>query len=72
MSFTDVKIKIPGPGDVNDAMYWKRAWGIWGILKKSVESCSPKKKGDFRELAVALWRAPHVLVGGGGQMKKPA
>ena len=32
-----------------------------------VESCRPKKKGDFRLLAearpVALWRVPHVLVG---------
>ena len=24
-SFTDVKIKIPGPGDVNDVMHRKRA-----------------------------------------------
>ena len=41
-----------------------------GDFEKShlVESCGPKKKGDFRELAVALWRVPHVLVG----IKKPA
>ena len=40
---------------------------IWGILKKSVESCGPKKKGDFCLLAKALWRVPHVL--GGGRWK---
>ena len=34
--FTDVKIKIPGPGDVNDVMYRKRMRRILGILKKSV------------------------------------
>ena len=34
VSFTDVKIKIPGPGDVNDVMYRKRAWRILGISKK--------------------------------------
>ena len=40
--------------------------GFWGIWKNSVswvESCGPKKKGDFRLLAEALWRVPHVLVG---------
>ena len=26
-----------------------------------VESCGLKKKGDFRLLAEALWRVPHVL-----------
>ena len=35
VSFTDVKIKIPGPGDVNDVMQRKRAPRIWGDLKKS-------------------------------------
>ena len=37
MSFTDVKIKIPRPGDVNDVMHWKRARRILGFLKKSVD-----------------------------------
>ena len=34
------------------------AWRIWGILKKVswVESCRPKKKGDFRLLTEALGR----------------
>ena len=69
MSFTDVKIKILDTklwlGDVNDVMHRKRARRIWGILKKSqlVESCGPKKKGDFCQLAVALWRMSHVLGG---------
>ena len=36
MSFTDVKIKIPRPGNVNDVMHRKRARRIWGDLKKSV------------------------------------
>ena len=55
MSFIDVKIKIPGPGDVNDVMHRKRARRILGHLKKVslVESCSPKKKGDFCLLAEA-------------------
>ena len=35
--------------DVNDIMHQKRARRILGDLKKSVvESCGPKKKGDFR------------------------
>ena len=29
-----------------------------------VESCGPKKKGDFRLLAETLWLVPHVLWGG--------
>ncbi len=37
MSFTDVKIKIPEPGDVNDVMHLKRARRIWGDLKKVSE-----------------------------------
>ena len=36
VSFTDVKIKITGPGDVNDVMHRKHARRIWGILKMSV------------------------------------
>ena len=52
------------PGDVNDVMHRKSARRILGDLKKSaVESCGPKKKGDFRLLAEALWRVPHVLEG---------
>ena len=49
VSFTDIKIKIPdGTRDVNDVMDQKRARTIWGDLKKvGVESCRPKKKGDF-------------------------
>ena len=44
--------------------------GFWEIWKKvRVESCGPKKKSDFRLLAEALWRVPHVL---GEQMEKPA
>ena len=34
MSFIDVKIKIPGPGDVNDVMHRKRARRVLGDLKK--------------------------------------
>ena len=35
--------------DVNGVMHRNRAWRILGNLKKSgVESCGPKKKGDFR------------------------
>ena len=53
---------------MNDITHRKRAWRIWGILKKkSVESCGPKKKGDFRLLAEALWRVLHV--GGGADIK---
>ena len=38
--------------------------GFGGDLKKSVvESCGPKKEGDFHLLAEALWRVPHVLEG---------
>ena len=69
MSFTDVKIKIPERGltrEVNDVMHRKRARRILGDLKKSVvESCGPKKKGDFRELAVA----GDTRVRGGGRCK---
>ena len=55
--------------DVNDVMHRKHMRNILGDLKKSVvESCGPKKKGDFRLLAEALWRVPHVL--GGEQMEK--
>ena len=56
---------------MNDVTHRKRARRIWGDLKKvsGVESCRPKKKGDFRLLAEALWRMPHVLR---GQMEKPA
>ena len=60
VSFIDVKIEISGPGDVNDVMHRKSARRILGDLKEIslVESCGPKKKSDFRLLAVALWRVP--------------
>ena len=46
-------------------MHRKRAQMIWGDLKKVgwVGSCRPKMKGDFRLLAEALWREPHVVWG---------
>ena len=49
------------PRDVNDVTHRKR--GL--IFEKSelVESCRPKKMGDFRLLAEALWRLPHVVWG---------
>ena len=54
---------------VNDVIHRKRARRILGDLKKSVvESCCPRKKGDFRLLTEALWWVPHVL-GGGGRWK---
>ena len=37
VSFTDVKIKIPGPGNVNDVMHRKRARRILGDWKKVSE-----------------------------------
>ena len=50
VSFTDVKIKIPGPEDVNDFMHRKRARRIWGDLKKSVElrTTHRTRSVDFR------------------------
>ena len=70
VSFTDVKIKIPDRWA--DQWIWMTACtrsargGFWGFWKSQlVESCGPKKKGDFRLLAQALWRVPHVLRGGG-------
>ena len=54
VSFRVVKIKIPGPGDVNDVMHRKRARRFLGDLKKVRElsswlgrrkltfACSPK------------------------------
>ena len=65
LSFTDVKIKIPGQGDVNDVMHRR----ILGAFEKSQLSwvLPRKKKGDFRLLAVALWRVPYVI--GGGDVK---
>ena len=41
---------------------------IGGFEKRQlVESCHPKKKGDFRLLAEALWRVPHVCGGTDGK-----
>ena len=49
MSFTDVKIKIPGPGDVNDVMHRKRARRILGIVKKSeLRTRHRTRRVDFR------------------------
>ncbi len=57
MSFTDVKIKIPGPE--------ARARRIWGILKKSVvEFHGRRKTVDFRARPEALGGVG--AVGGGG------
>ncbi len=71
--FTDVKIKIPGPGDVNDVTNRKRARRILGILKKSVSwVLSREKTVDFRLLTearpVALWQVPHMLGGANGKV----
>ena len=63
--FTNVKIKIQGPGDVNDVMHRKRARKILGVWKKSVSWVLPRrKKVDFRSLAEALYRVPRALGGG--------
>ena len=52
-------------------MYRKRARRILGGFEKSqlVESCRPKKKGDFLLLAKALQQSAHVLAGGGPDVK---
>ena len=49
MSFRDIKIKIPGPRDMNDVMHWKRAPRIWGDLKKvsRVEFCFGGRRLTF-------------------------
>ena len=49
MSFRDVKIKIPVPGDVNDVMHRKRARRILGDLKKVRELRTRHRTGmvDF-------------------------
>ncbi len=65
MSFTDVKIKIPESGDVNDVMHRKR--GLRFEKSQLVESCRPKKKCDFRLFAEALWRV-RMLFGGDGKV----
>ena len=75
MSFTDVKIKIPGPGYVNDVMHRKHAQRIWEDLKKVSELSLVvwRKKVDFHFLAearlVALWQVPHVFGGWGADGK---
>ena len=51
--------------DVSDVT--QRKPGLLFEKSQLVESCRPKKKGDFRLLAEALWRVPHVL--GGGRWK---
>ena len=48
---------------MNDDMHWKRGLGILRFEKSQwVEFLPPKKNVDFRLLAEALWREPHVLV----------
>ena len=43
--------------------------GFWWFWKSQlVESCCPRKKGDIRLLAEALWWVLHVM-GGGGRWK---
>ena len=68
VSFTDVKIRIPGPEDVNDVMRRKRARRIWGDLRKVswVESYGPKKKG-WLSLARRGLVAGATRVGGAGR-----
>ena len=67
MSFTDVKIKIPGPGDVNDVMQRKRARRILGDFEESqlVENQTPNGKGRLSGLAearrICALRVPHVI-----------
>ena len=49
VSFTDVKIKIPGPGDRNDVLHRKRAQRILGDLKKSqLRTRLRTGRADFR------------------------
>ena len=45
--------------DVSDITHRKR--GLRFEKSELVESYRPKKKGDFRLLAEALWRVPHVV-----------
>ena len=74
VSFTNVKIEIPDR-KVDQWMWMTSCTGIacggfWRFWKRQlVESCRPKKKADFRSLTEALWRVPHVLVGGGADGK---
>ncbi len=73
VSFTDVKIKIPLPVDVNDVMHRKRAWRILGDLKKVSELSLAvgKRKVTF---ASSQWPCggcrTFVLFFDGGQMVK--
>ena len=68
VSFKDVKIKI-SDRECYLGSKWRHApeacAEAFGRFEKShlVESCCPKKKGDIRLLAEALWRVPHVLGG---------
>ena len=40
----------------------------WDLRKVRVESCRPKKKGDFLLLAKALQQGAHVMGGGADEM----
>ena len=62
MSFRDVTKKSQIEGrtrDVADVTHQK--CGLRFEKSQLVESCRPKKKGDFRLLAEAFWRVPRVV-----------
>ena len=66
VSFRDVTIKIPDRGR-HQGCDWRHVPEAWAEIfqkRQLVESCRPKKKGDFRLLAEALWWVPHVVWGG--------
>ena len=68
VSFRDVTIKIPGR-DYDQGCEWRHALEAWAdIWEKSVEFCRRKKKVDFRLLAEALRRVPHVIGGVDGKV----
>ena len=71
VSFTDVKIKVPyrkvDPGIWMTSCTGSARGGFWGCFEKSqwVEFLARKKKVDFRELTVALWRVRRWFGGDG-------
>ena len=70
VSFRDVAIKIPDRR-CYQGYEWRHASESWAeIFEKCqlVESCRPKKKGDFHLLTEALWRVQHVLEGADGKV----
>ena len=66
VSFTDVKIKIPGSRDVNDVMHRKRARRILGDLKKSVSWVLRSREEGWLSLARRGLVADATRVGGRG------